>query len=223
MTVKYVAPTYSTAKEYVLFAKAYGSGQYLDITVQPIRPGVGSLPCEVEKALESVILKVRDPREDVEIIELLESLNSLDDSERAQAAFLEAVAKRIISRSPELEGDERTVYVCPIIADGGVGHKRGFVVAWNKEDAFTVAEYMAGGRADLYLDHIERDDELLCTARLGDLSYSDITGQTDTYQRILEGKAFAGAMAWHLGIKDHEPEDPERPGAEFFKYFRNLV
>lgn len=58
---------------------------------------------------------------------------------------------------------------------------------------------------------------------LGDLSYSDVTNDTDTYHRIIEGETFARAVAWHLGIEAPEPQDPEYPGAELLETFTKLA
>ena len=35
-------------------------------------------------------------------------------------------------------------YICPVTSEDGAGYLVGYVIAWNKEDALTVAGYLAG-------------------------------------------------------------------------------
>lgn len=143
------------------------------------------------------------------------------DSEEAK--LLGWVGRKITTRCPELVAEGRTAYVHPVFSDEGVGFSRGYVVGTDEADTRIVAEFLAGGRAEVYLDLCESNGELLGGELLGDLSYSDVTNDTDTYHRIIEGETFARAVTWHLGIEDLEPQDPEYPGAELLETFTKLA
>ena len=57
---------------------------------------------------------------------------------------------------------------------------------------------------------------------LGHLSYSDVTGDTDAYRRVVEGENLVLAMEEHLGVEFPEPEDSEYPGTEILATFTKL-
>ena len=223
LKIAYVEPNTDTAVKGVKFTRELPDGRRLDITTKPINPGYGDLPPEVKDAFESILFDVPTTLdENPPLSRALYALDKEPDSEEAKRKLLCWVARKIIARCPELLEDGCTAYVCPVFSDEGVGFSRGYVVGTDEADTRIVAEFLAGGRVEIYLDLCESNGELLGGELLGDLSYSDIVGDTDTYRRIVEGENFALAMETHLGIEAPEPEDPEFPGAELLETFTNL-
>ena len=224
MKLNFVEPAYDEAKKHLLYMKILEDNRRLDIIAQPINPCIDDASAEVMQAFGSVILKVTDLREGVLYApEVWSDLYEGEYSESVQAEVLGNAATQINDQRPELEDDERTVYVCPIVASSGVGYRHGYIAAWKKEDALTVAEFMAGGRADIYLELLDYNGEFLVGELLGDLSYSDVLCDMDDYRRIVEGETFAQAVKKHLGIEAPEPANPEHPGAELLETFRKLT
>lgn len=210
MKFQYVPRQYDIAEDRILFTHWLDGGRYLDVVVQGINPVVRDAPPEVAEAFKSVILTAPE----------------LGDPQKAAYEWeyvnTEMVARMTLTKFPELEDDPRTAYIYPIISESNVGYHWGFVVAWNEKDARTVAEYMAGGRTEIYLDLVERDGELADSNLLGELRYSDVLSNSDTYRQIIEGKRFVEAVEKRLGIKNQAPKDPEYPGAELLKTFRKV-
>lgn len=210
MKFQYAPCQYDIAEDRILFTHWLDGGRYLDVVVQGINPVVRDAPPEVAEAFKSVILTAPE----------------LGDPQKAAYEWeyvnTEMVARMTLTKFPELEDDPRTAYIYPIISESNVGYHWGFVVAWNEKDARTVAEYMAGGLAEIYLDLVERDGELAGSTLLGKLSYSDVVCDTDAYRRIIQGEEFVEAVEERLGIEAPEPKDPERPGAELLKTFRKV-
>jgi hypothetical protein len=63
---------------------------------------------------------------------------------RAKETVMRNVVPRIIYQHSKLKGAEHMAYICLVTSEDGAGYLVGYVVAWNKEDALTVAGYLAG-------------------------------------------------------------------------------
>lgn len=215
MTIEHVEHVYETAKERLLFTLNIDFDRRLDITARPINPCIGPMPGEVAQALKSVIMNVLAVNDEALVY-------ALGDLKAARMAVPDSLTPAVIVKLLKLASSESTAYICPIISDSGEGYRRGFVVAENAEDALTVAEYMSGGRAEIHLELRDFDGELLGSDLLGDLGYADITGDTDTYQRVVKGDAFLEAAEEYLGGYEPEPQDYEFPGAEILAIFTKM-
>lgn len=223
LKLAYVEPNTDTAMDGVKYTRGLPDGRRLDITTRPINPGYGDLPPEVEDAFESILLDAPTTlNENPLLSRALYALGNEPDSEEAKRELLGWVARKITTRCPGLVNEGRTAYVCPVFSDEGVGFRRGYVVGTDEADTRTVTEFLAGGRTEIYLDLCEANGELLGGELLGDLSYSDVTNDTDTYRRIVAGENFALAMETHLGAEAPEPNDPEFPGEELLETFTKL-
>lgn len=224
MAIKYVAPLYHKAEKRDLYTKAHGRRQRLNIVALPVAPGIGAMPREVAVAFGSIIEFVTDLKlEDPALVSLLKDLETTRDLEGVQAVVTAGIAPKVRHLHPKLKGEEHTAYICPVISDGEAGYLTGYVVAWDESDARTIAEYLAGGRADIYLDLRGPSDDLVDSDLLGSLSYSDVTGKTGAYWQILEGEKLGKAIAGHLGIRTSETKDMEFLGEEFLPSFENLT
>ena len=224
--LKFVPPAYEILEERkTLYTKTVGDGERLDIVAWPLNPHGGTtLQNDIDTAFKSVILVETDLKEtDLCAPVIWETLNGGMNLEIIRAVALKAATDGILRRMPELEDDERTAYICPIISHGGVGYERGYVVAWEESDALDVAEYLAGGRVEILFGTVETvEQQPLESAWLGELSYSDITGDTDSYRRVVEGEYLATAVEELTGWEAPEPQDPEYPGAETLETFTKL-
>ena len=58
---------------------------------------------------------------------------------------------------------------------------------------------------------------------VGDLSYSDVVGETDKYRRIIEGEDLLREVKAIPGIESSQPQDHELPGAELLETFTKLT
>ena len=126
MTIKYVAPDYK-------------------VTARPRTLWGGDVPSEVEQALESVIVFTTNrDKEDWGNLEEYKYLSAVFNPGRAKETVMRNVVPRIIYQHPNLKGAEHMAYICPVTSEDGAGYLVGYVVAWNKEDALTVAGYLAG-------------------------------------------------------------------------------
>lgn len=224
--LKFVPPTYEIFEERkALYTKTVGDGERLDIVAWPLNPHKGTtLQNDIDMAYKSVILVETDLKETDQCARVIwEIVNGGMNLEIIREAGLKAAMDGILSRMPELEDDGRTAYICPIISHGGVGYERGYVVAWEESDALDVAEYLAGGRVEILCGQIATGEvHPLESAWLGELSYSDITGDTDSYRRVVEGEYLATAVEDFTGWEAPEPQDPEYPGAETLETFTKL-
>lgn len=224
--LKFVPPAYEILEERkTLYTKTVGDGERLDIVAWPLNPHEGTtLQNDIDMAYEAVILVETDLKEtDLCAPVIWETLNGGMNLEIIRAVALKAAMDGILSRMPELEDDERTAYICPIISHGGVGYERGYVVAWEESDALDVAEYLAGGCVEILIGMAETvEQQPLESAWVGELSYSDITSDTDNYRRVVEGEYLATAVEDFTGWKAPEPSDPEFPGAETLETFKKL-
>lgn len=224
--LKVVPPAYEILEERkTLYTKIVGDGERLDIVAWPLNPHEGTtLQNDIDMAYESVILVETDLKEtDLCAPVIWETLNGGMNLEIIRAVALKAATDGILSRMPELEDDERTAYICPIISHGGVGYERGYVVAWEESDALDVAEYLAGGRVEILCGLVKTGAlHPLESDWLGELSYSGITGDTDSYRRVVEGEYLATAVEDFTGWGAPEPQDPEYPGAETLETFTKL-
>ena len=224
MTLKSVNPTYVAAKKTRLYAKDLDNGGRLDIVTQPISPSVDAIPREVAQAFESVILCVTDLREeDPARADLLKRLNRALDSEGVWREIINATTPRIIHLFPKLKDDERTAYICPIIGGARVWFRLGYVVAWDAKDALDVAEYMAGGRTNICIDLYSAAGGWLGGRTVGDLSYSDVVGDTDKYRRIIEGENLLREVKAIPGAETPETEDSEFPAAKLIETFTKMT
>ena len=224
MKFKYVGRAYKTVGDKCrLYEKTLDTGGRLDVTVQPHIPGVGYLPPAAGKAFESIILWVSCSREDTVLTPAVwAALYKRTDIENARAVLLDVAKSRVICEFPELKDDPRTAYVCPVIAGSGAGYQHGYVVATDEADAHTFAEYLAGGRVEIFMDFYSAVGGWLGGELLGDVSYSDALSNSDAYRRIIEGERFAEAAAGHITAGVPEPQDLEYPGAELLKTFKKI-
>lgn len=223
--LKFVAPTYEIPRERkTLYVKNVVEGSHLEIQAWPLNPSDGYVPKPLEEAFESVILVETDLEEtDLCAPVIWETMNGGMNLEIIRAVALKAATDGILSRMPELEDDERTAYICPIISHCGVGYERGYVVAWEESDALEVAEYLAGGRVEILCGLIDtKEQQAIDSVWLGELSYSDVTCDTDQYRRIIEGENIMLALETLEGIEPPACEDPEYPGAESLATFTKM-
>ena len=224
--LKFVAPTYEIPKERkTLYTKTVGDGERLDVVAWPLNPSDGTtFPDDIDMAYESVILVETDLKEtDLCAPVIWETMNGGMNLEIIRAIALKAAMDGILSRMPELVYDNRTAYICPIISHSGVGYERGYVVAWEESDALEVAEYLAGGRVEILCCLIDtKEQQAIDSVWLGELSYSDVTCDTDQYRRIIEGENMMLALETLEGIEPPACEDPEYPGAESLATFTKM-
>lgn len=223
MTLKSVNRTYAAAKKTRLYTRDLGNGGRLDIVTQPISPSVDAIPREVAQAFESVILCVTDLREEDPGAGLSKRLKRTRDSEGVWRAIINAAVPRIIHLFPKLKDTERTAYVCPVIGGARAGFRLGYVVAWDAEDARDVAEYMAGGRTNICINLYSAAGGWLGGRTVGDLSYSDVVGETGKYRRIIEGEDLLREIKAIPGVETPEPEDLVYPAAKLIETFTKLT
>lgn len=126
MAIKYVDPVYK-------------------VTEKPRTLWEGDIPSGAERALGAVILFMTTQDDDSwGNLEEYKYLSSVFNPGRAKETVMRTIVPRIIYQLPKLKGAEHTAYLCPVTSEDGVGYLVGYVVAWNKEDALTVAGYLAG-------------------------------------------------------------------------------
>ena len=223
--LKFVPPAYEILEERkTLYTNTVGDGERLDIVAWPLNPHEGTtLTDDIDTAFESVIwTDTRLHEETISAQVMRDWMRKRTFGDLEQAA-LEAIRYDLIQNFPEVQDDERTAYICPIISHGGVGYERGYVVAWEESDALDVAEYLAGGRVEILCGLIATGEmHPLESAWLGELSYSDITGDTYSYRLAVESEYLATAVKDFTGWEAPEPQDPEYPGAETLETFTKL-
>lgn len=223
--LKFVAPTYEILEERkTLYTKTVGDGERLDIVAWPLNPHEGTtLQNDIDMAFESVIWKETDLDEEGITDQVMRDWMKNQTFGDLEHAALEAIRYDFLQNFSGIRGDERTSYICPIISHGGVGYERGYVVAWEESDALDVAEYLTGGRVEILCGLVAAGEvHPLESAWLGELSYSDITGDSDSYRRVVEGEYLATAVEDFTGEEVPKPEDPEFPGAETLETFTKL-
>lgn len=223
--VKFVAPTYEILEERkTLYTKTVGDGERLDIVAWPLDTSDGTtFPDDIEMAFESVIWTETDLDEEGITEQVMRDWMKNQTFGDLEHPAMEAIRYDFLQNFSGIRGDERTAYICPIISHGGVGYERGYVVAWEESDALDVAEYLAGGRVEILCGLVGAGElHPLESAWLGELSYSDITGDTDNYRRVVEGEYLATAVEDFTGWEAPEPQDPEYPGAETLETFTKL-
>lgn len=224
--LKFVPPTYEIPQNRkTLYTKAVGDGERLDIVAWPLNPHEGTtLQNDIDMAFESVIWKETDLDEEGITDQVMRDWMKNQTFGDLEHAALEAIRYDFLQNFSGIQGDERTACICPIISHGGVGYERGYVVAWEESDALDVAEYLAGGRVEILCGLVATGEvHPLESAWLGELSYSDITGDTDSYRRVVEGEYLATAVEDFTGWEAPEPQDPEFPGAELLETFTKLA
>lgn len=223
--LKFVPPAYEILEERkTLYTKTVGDGERLAIVAWPLNPHEGTtLTDDIDTAFESVIWTDTRLHEETITAQVMRDWVKTQTFGDLEHAALEALRYDLIQNFPEVQDDERTAYICPIISHGGVGYGRGYVVAWEESDALDVAEYLAGGRVEILCGLVATGEvHPLESAWLGELSYSDITGDTDNYRRVVEGEYLATAVEDFTGWGAPEPQDPEFPGAELLETFTKL-
>lgn len=223
MELKYVDPAYTVAEKRSLFTKTLDGNRRLDIVARPQNPADGVMPMWINQAFGSVIWNETNLKEnDLCAPVVWESVNEGMSNEAVRVAALKLARDGLLAKVPNLKYGSRTAYICPVISERGEGYRQGYVVAWEESDALDVAAYMAGARADIYLDLLEYNGEYLGGEWLGDVDYSDLENGTDAYRRIVAGESFALAMETLEGIEALEPNDPEFPGEELLETFTKL-
>lgn len=126
MAIKYVEPVYK-------------------VTEKPRTLWEGGVPSGVERALGAVILfTVTQDKDGWGNLEEYKYLSAVFNPGRAKETVMRNIVPRIIYQHPKLKGAEHMAYICPVTSEDGAGYLVGYVVAWNKEDALTVAGYLAG-------------------------------------------------------------------------------
>ena len=223
--LKFVPPAYEILEERkTLYTKTVGDGERLDIVAWPLNPHEGTtLQNDIDMAFESVIWNENDLDGEGITDQVMRDWMKSQTFGGLEHPAMEAIRYDFLQNFSGIRGDERTAYICPIISHGGVGYERGYVVAWEESDALDVAEYLAGGRVEILCGLVATGEvHPLESAWLGELSYSDITGDTDSYRRVVEGEYLATAVEDFTGWEAPEPQDPEFPGAETLETFTKL-
>ena len=67
-----------------------------------------------------------------------------------------------------------------------------------------------------------KEQQAIDSVWLGELSYSDVTCDTDQYRRIIEGENIMLALETLEEIEPPACEDPEYPGAESLATFTKM-
>ena len=223
--LKFVPPAYEILEERkTLYTKTVGDGERLDIVAWPLNPHEGmTLQRDIDMAFESVIWNENDLDGEGITDQVMRDWMKNQTFGDLEHPAMEAIRYDFLQNFSGIRGDERTAYICPIISHGGVGYERGYVVAWEESDALDVAEYLAGGRVEILCGLVATGEvHPLESAWLGELSYSGITGDTDSYRRVVEGEYLATAVEDFTGEEVPKPEDPEFPGAETLETFTKL-
>lgn len=223
--LKFVPPAYEILEERkTLYTKTVGDGERLDIVAWPLNPHGGTtLQNDIDMAFESVIWNENNLDGEGITDQVMRDWMNSQTFGGLEHPAMEAIRYDFLQNFSGIRGDERAAYICPIISHGGVGYERGYVVAWEESDALDVAEYLAGGRVEILCGLISTGEvHPLESAWLGELSYSGITGDTDSYRRVVEGGYLATAVEDFTGWEAPEPQDPEYPGAETLETFTKL-
>lgn len=223
--LKFVPPAYEIPKERkTLYTKTVGDGERLDVIAWPLNPSDGTtFPDDIEMAFESVIWNETDLDEEGITDQVMRDWMKNQTFGDLEHPAMAAIRYDFLQNFSGIRGDERTAYICPIISHGGVGYGRGYVVAWEESDALEVAEYLAGGRVEILCGLIDtKEQQAIDSVWLGELSYSDVTCDTDQYRRIIEGENIMLALETLEGIEPPACEDPEYPGAESLATFTKM-
>lgn len=223
--LKFVPPAYEILEERkTLYTKTVGDGKRIDIVAWPLNPSDGTtFPDDIDMAFESVIWNETDLDEEGITDQVMRDWMKNQTFGDLEHPAMGAIRYDFLQNFSGIRGDERTYYICPIISHGGVGYERGYVVAWEESDALEVAEYLAGGRVEILCGLIDtKEQQAIDSVWLGELSYSDVTCDTDQYRRIIEGENTMLALETLEGIEPPACEDPEYPGAESLATFTKM-
>lgn len=223
--LKFGPPAYEILEERkTLYTKTVGDGKRLDVVAWPLNPSDGTtFPDDIGMAFESVIWNETDLDEEGITEQVMRDWMKNQTFGDLEHPAMEAIRYDFLQNFSGIRGDERTAYICPIISHGGVGYERGYVVALEESDALEVAEYLAGGRVEILCGLIDtKEQQAIDSVWLGELSYSDVTCDTDQYRRILEGENTMLALETLEGIEPPACEDPEYPGAESLATFTKM-
>lgn len=223
--LKFVPQAYEILEERkTLYTKTVGDGERLDVVAWPLNPSDGTtFPDDIEMAFESVIWNETDLDEEGITDQVMRDWMKNQTFGDLEHPAMEAIRYDFLQNFSGIRGDERTAYICPIISNGGVGYGRGYVVAWEESDALEVAEYLDGGRVEILCGLIDtKEQQAIDSVWLGELSYSDVTCDTDQYRRIIEGENIMLALETLEGIEPPACEDPEYPGAESLATFTKM-
>lgn len=223
--LKFVPPAFEILEERkTLYTKTVGDGERLDIVAWPLNPHEGTtLQNDIDMAFESVIWNENDLDGEGITDQVMRDWMKSQTFGGLEHPAMEAIRYDFLQNFSGIRGDERTAYICPIISHGGVGYERGYVVAWEESDALDVAEYLAGGRVEILCGLVDtKEQQAIDSVWLGELSYSDVTCDTDQYRRIIEGENTMLALETLEGIEPPACEDPEYPGAESLATFTKM-
>lgn len=223
--LKFVPPAYEILEERkTLYTKTVGDGERLDVVAWPLNPFDGTtFPDDIDMAFESVIWNENDLDGEGITDQVMRDWMKSQTFGGLEHPAMEAIRYDFLQNFSGIRGDERTAYICPIISHGGVGYGRGYVVAWEESDALEVAEYLACGRVEILCGLIDtKEQQAIDSVWLGELSYSDVTCDTDQYRRIIEGENIMLALETLEGIEPPACEDLEYPGAESLATFTKM-
>lgn len=132
-----VSPEKATKTCIVHTYTQYSRKQRIDLDTRTLSP-------EVVQAFNSVIMFDTNVRcEDWKAAGFPEDTNILLNPEDLRGLVLREIFPMVRYWFPILKNRDDIAYISPIITGGAVGSWHGIVVARSKEDAITVAEYLA--------------------------------------------------------------------------------
>lgn len=225
-SIELVKHSYEEAQRRTLYTKDIGAGRQLTITVWPLSPlgQQGDYSDHIELAYDSVLW--------TETSLYSESLTSRIVKDYLREGAFEglnhlakaAVKYDMLKYFPHVKADGHTAYICPVKSQGRIGFHAGYVIGWDAEDTHDVAEYLAGGRVELACCLVDTSEgKVIDTVPLGELSYSDVAGETDNYRLIIEGENLMQALEDLEGIEPPTPANQKYPGAESLATFTKLA
>lgn len=138
MALLYVVPPKKATRKCILHTYTqYSRKQHIDLDANTLSP-------EVAQAFNSVIMFETNVKcEDRKAAGFPEDTGILLNPEDIKGLVLREIFPRIRYWFPNLKNRDDTAYISPIITGGAVGSWHGIVVARSREDAITVAEYLA--------------------------------------------------------------------------------
>ena len=138
MALLYVVPPEKATKKCLLHTYTqYSRKQHIDLDTHTLSP-------EVVQAFNSVIMFDTNVKcEDWKAAGFPEDTSILLNPEGLKGLVLREIFPMIRYWFPNLKNRDDTAYISPIITGGAVGSWHGIVVARSREDATTVAEYLA--------------------------------------------------------------------------------
>ena len=224
-SVELIKKSYKEAESKTLYTKDVGNGMRLDIRVKPLaHPQLEDYPCHIDLAFDSVVWRETSRRNSSITSQVIKDYLILGTLEDLEHMAMEAIRYDMIQHITGLKTGKRAAYICPVQSSGQYGYKNGYVIGWDAEDVYDVAEYLAGGRVELVCWLVDPTNvKVIDTAWLGELSYADVAGETDTYRRIIEGENLTRALEDLAGIEPPTPANQKYPGAESLATFTKLT